>query len=120
MSTPPAAVASQPQDKISTVSSGTFRSVPGERAAGSVNIIKVDNRNYVRFDVDTDIGASLDPIITFGNDNRADLSINLGSLKGTKGSRNYEIPDSVHPNKYLQVLIHCRAFDVPIGYADLR
>ncbi len=108
-----------PSNTSSTIAAGNFRSAPGERAAGTVNLIKVDNRYYVRLEADTDIGASPDPIVTFGNGNRADLSINLGSLKGTKGSQNYEVPDSVDSSKYGQVIIYCRAFHVPIGYADL-
>jgi hypothetical protein len=104
----------------STIASGKFRSAPGERAAGTVNLIKVDDRYYVRFEADTDIGASPDPIVTFGNGDRADLSINLGSLKGTKGSQNYEVPEPVDSSKYSQVIIYCRSFHVPIGYADLN
>lgn len=119
--TPPAAVSapSAPPIRDGTVATGNFRSAPGERAAGTVTIIRVDNRYYVRLEADTDIGASPDPIVTFGNGDRADLSINLGSLKGTKGSQNYEVPDTIDSTKYTQVIIYCRAFRVPIGYANL-
>ncbi len=111
-----------PQQTIntnSTLATGNFRSAPGERASGTVHIIKVDGRTYVRFEADTNIGPSPDPIVTLGNGERADLSINLGSLKGTKGSQNYEVPNSINIGKYSQVIIYCRSFHVPIGFANL-
>jgi hypothetical protein len=115
----PAASPQVPPSTTSTIATGNFRSAPGERADGTVHLIKVDGTYYVRFEADTDIGASPDPIVTFGNGDRADVSINLGSLKGTKGSQNYEVPASIDTSKYSQVIIYCRAFHVPIGYADL-
>jgi hypothetical protein len=117
--TSPTPSSQQPANTNSTIATGSFRSAPGERAAGTVHIIKVDGRNYVRFEADTNIGPSPDPIVTLGNDDRADLSINLGSLKGTKGSQNYEIPSSIDISKYSQVIIYCRSFHIPIGYANL-
>ena len=116
----PVVAPQQQSNATNTIATGSFRSAPGERAAGTVHIIKVDDRQYVRFESDTDIGPSPDPIVTFGNGDRADLSINLGSLKGTKGSQNYEIPSSVDFSKYSQVIIYCRSFHVPIGFADIK
>jgi hypothetical protein len=115
----PATPPQPPASTNTTVASGSFRPAPGESAAGTVHLIKVDNRFYVRLESDTNIGATPDPIVTFGNGDRADLSINLGSLKGTKGSQNYQVPDSIDSSKYTQVVIYCRAFHVPLGYADL-
>ncbi len=98
---------------------GSLRSAPGEHAEGTVHIYKTDGRYIIRFEDDTVIGASPDPIVTFGNQDKADLSINLGSLKGTKGSQNYDVPTSVDPTKYGQVFVYCRSLHVPIGIADV-
>ena len=99
---------------------GAFRSAPGERAQGTVHIIKIGPHYVVRIEDDFKIGGSPDPIVTFGNDNKADLSFNLGKLKGDLGSQNYDVPDSVDITRYRQVIIYCRSYHVPLGYADLK
>lgn len=46
--------------------------------------------------------------------------INLGKLKGNKGSQNYTLPDEVDLSIYSKVVIYCKQFSVDFGYADLK
>jgi hypothetical protein len=43
----------------------------------------------------------------------------LGRLKGNEGNQNYNVPSEADPEKYRVVVIWCRAFSVPFGYAEL-
>jgi hypothetical protein len=52
------------------------------------------------------------------NDYSAD-ALNLGSLKGTDGAFNYEIPAGTDVSQYRSAIIWCRQFDVLFGHAEL-
>lgn len=45
--------------------------------------------------------------------------ISLGSIKGTKGDQNYELPADLDLNKYRAVTIWCKRFSVNFGTAPL-
>ncbi|WP_371575979.1 DM13 domain-containing protein [Streptomyces sp. NBC_01314] len=45
--------------------------------------------------------------------------VNLGKLKGNKGSQNYTVPPDVDPSRYTSVSIWCDRFDVSFGAAEL-
>ena len=49
----------------------------------------------------------------------ADGAIELGSLKATDGSFNYEVPPGVEVDAFGSVVIWCRAFSVQFGVAEL-
>ncbi|MEN3584436.1 DM13 domain-containing protein [Streptomyces sp. ZYX-F-203] len=46
--------------------------------------------------------------------------VDLGGLKGNKGSQNYPVPEDVDPSAYTSVSIWCDRFDVSFGAAELR
>jgi hypothetical protein len=46
--------------------------------------------------------------------------VNLGKLKGNKGSQNYELPDSVDLEQLTSVSIWCKRFAVSFGAAELK
>lgn len=48
-----------------------------------------------------------------------DGALNLGSLKGTDGAFNYEIPDGTDVSQFMSAIIWCRQFDVLFGHAEL-
>ncbi|MEO7617524.1 MAG: DM13 domain-containing protein, partial [Candidatus Saccharibacteria bacterium] len=116
------AITTSPDPKAVTpiiLAGGTFKAAPGERIQGTAHIIKIGSHYVVRLEDDFKLGSSPDPIVTLGNDNNADLKINLGDLKGDQGSQNYDVPDSILISNYHQVIIYCRAYHIPLGYADL-
>lgn len=45
--------------------------------------------------------------------------VDLGGLKGNRGSQNYEIPSDVDLSEYNAVMIYCRAFHVVFSTAPL-
>ena len=52
-------------------------------------------------------------------DNYRSNTLELGKLKGNKGSQNYVLPEGVDVVAYDRVIIWCKAFGVLFGYADL-
>jgi hypothetical protein len=46
-------------------------------------------------------------------------AINIGELKATKGTQEYEIPAGVNLADYNSVLVHCEAYSVLWGGGDL-
>ncbi len=46
-------------------------------------------------------------------------AINIGELKSTKGAQEYEIPAGIDLSEYGSVLVHCEAYSVLWGGADL-
>lgn len=46
-------------------------------------------------------------------------ALNLGSLKGTDGAFNYEVPAGTDVTQYKSAIIWCRQFDVLFGHAEL-
>lgn len=46
--------------------------------------------------------------------------VNLGALKGNIGDQNYNMPPDTDLSGYKVVVIWCRAFATPFGYAELH
>ena len=46
--------------------------------------------------------------------------VDLGRLKGNRGSQNYELPDSVDLRRLTGLSIWCDRFNVSFGAAELR
>jgi hypothetical protein len=106
------------QPKI--LSQGEFIGQSNHRAAGTVKIIKIDGKNYVRFEENFDAENGPDLFVHLGKDGAYDPKINLGKLKGNLGSQNYEIPNEIDLEDYNEVWIWCRAFSVPFAKAEMK
>ena len=53
------------------------------------------------------------------SDGYEDGALNLGSLKGTDGAFNYEVPPGTDVSQFKSAIIWCRQFDVLFGHAEL-
>lgn len=102
------------------LSEGTFAGADSfHQAAGTVQVVGVDGKKYVRFEENFSVTNGPDLYVYFGKDGKPDLNVSLGRLKGNQGSQNYEIPDTVSLSDYNQVWVWCRAFSVPFGSASI-
>ena len=85
---------------------------------GSALLIEDNGKNILRFeDFETINGPNLH--IYLSSDLGDDDFIDLGEIKATKGSVNYDIPEGVDLDKYNKVLVWCVPFKVLFSYADL-
>jgi hypothetical protein len=87
------------------------------RASGEAAVYRLqDGTAFVRLE-DIDVQNGPDYVLYLAPGIGADSpgGINLGALKGNKGSQNYELPTGVDLGAPHTVLIWCRAFSVPVA-----
>ncbi|HLF59934.1 MAG TPA: DM13 domain-containing protein [Acidimicrobiia bacterium] len=105
------------------ISTGQFVGID-HSATGTANVYEQDGRYVLRFEDDTDIQNGPDlyvlllPSTSYQGGSPTEY-IDLGTLKGTVGSQNYELPADFDPEVHRTVLIWCLRFAVPFAAAPL-
>ena len=85
---------------------------------GKAVLLEVDGKKIIRFeDFETINGPDLHIYLAseLGNQDYIDL----GKIRATKGSVNYEVPTDVDTSRYNKVLVWCEPFGVLFSYAEL-
>jgi hypothetical protein len=114
----------------STMPSGPLATQTGQLfgidhgARGTATIYEQDGAYVLRFEDDTDIqnGPDLYVWLLAGTEYEGGTPadyLDLGTLKGTVGSQNYELPPEYDPATHRAVLIWCLRFAVPFAAAPL-
>jgi hypothetical protein len=96
---------------------GQFRSHAHE-TTGSARVV---GGKLQLVDLDTDAGPDLRVYVVAGPYDGGDVGdhVDLGALKGNKGTQQYELPTGLDTARYGTVVIWCRAFSVAFGSAAL-
>jgi hypothetical protein len=105
-----------------TLSTGTLRRISVIHfGSGKVSILQVSRQRFLRFE-NVEIAAA--PAIHVYLSDRTDGSpgtfTDLGSLKATSGSFNYQIPTTVDLARVKSVVAWCQQFTVTVTYAVLQ
>ena len=109
------APSSQQPPKFSKL--GAFQGLKGHQATGKAEVISVGDVSFLRFeDFEVTNGPDLHVYMTKNGD--VDSGIDLGKLKGNKGSQNYEL-SGINTNVYNVVVIYCQPFHVYFASANL-
>ena len=89
--------------------------------SGTVRVLTlVDGSRVLRIeDLDTSNGPDVKVVLSPDPDGYVDGALSLGTLKGNKGSQNYEIPADADLAAFASVVIWCKRFDVDFGVAPL-
>jgi hypothetical protein len=96
---------------------GTFQGLKGHQATGKAEVITVGDVSFLRFeDFEVTNGPDLHVYMTKNGD--VDTGIDLGQLKGNKGSQNYEL-SGINTDVYNTVVIYCQPFHVHFASAKL-
>ena len=121
-------VASQAQAPSSSgdnvqLASGRFEGL-AHGASGTAAVVELASGEHVLTftDLDTDNGPDLRVYLAaqpVGSDGDADDFLDLGGLKGNKGTQQYAIPAGTDTERYSTVVIWCRAFTVGFAKAEL-
>lgn len=90
----------------------------GHPASGTVRIVTVAGKRYVRYENFKTINGP-DIYVYLAKDLDAKEFISLGRVRATEGNINYEIPDGVTIADYPYVLTWCKAFGVLFNSAKV-
>ncbi len=90
----------------------------GHPAEGTAHVFEAEGKRFVRYeDFETLNGPDL--FVYLAKDLDAKEFVDLGRLRATEGSVNYEIPEGIDPSEYPYVLTWCRAFGVLFNSAKV-
>jgi hypothetical protein len=117
--TPATAAPARPTGPV-IVGRGAFRS--GEhQTTGTAALLRRPDRTAVvtLTDLDTSPGPDLRVYLVPGSGDNVRGALDLGALRGNRGTQQYEVPAGRDPARYGAVIIWCRAFSVAFGTAAL-
>jgi len=105
------------------LASGSFEGL-AHGASGMAAVVELASGEHVLTftDLDTDNGPDLRVYLVAGpvaNDSDIGDFVDLGGLKGNKGTQQYSIPAGTDTGRYSTVVIWCRAFTVSFAKAEL-
>ncbi len=98
-----------------------------KKLRGSWSVVERDGKTFIVFADDfraakgPDLKIFLSPksVADATGKNAVDGSLNIGELKKTKGTQEYEVPAGVDLSAYGSVLVHCEAYSVLWGGGNL-
>jgi hypothetical protein len=98
-----------------------------KKLKGAWEVVERDGKTFIVFADDFRAANGPDLKIFLSPQTVADVTgktavngaINIGELKATKGTQEYEVPAGVNLSDYNSVLVHCEAYSVLWGGGDL-
>ncbi|MEA2646893.1 MAG: hypothetical protein QOE92_1976 [Chloroflexota bacterium] len=116
------AVGATPASGPRTVATGELRQVNAvDFGHGRVLVIQDGDRRFLRFDNVEIAGAPAQRVyLSDADDGRPGNFTDLGDLRATNGSFNYEIPAAVDLSRVRSVVSWCRQFNTTVTYAVLQ
>jgi hypothetical protein len=122
----PAGIATGGAARAEVLGSGEFRGLEHETTGRAVLLDAPDGSRTLRLeDLDTLNGPDLRVYLSelpagLGERAYGERFVDLGGLKGNRGSQNYQIPAEVDVARYRSVVIWCYRFTVGFGVAALE
>ena len=89
--------------------------------SGTIRIVRIGADRFARFE-DVDIAGAPDMYVYLSDrtDGKPGTFTDLGKLKATNGSFNYQIPPTVDLGSVRSLVVWCRQFNVTVTYAALK
>jgi hypothetical protein len=113
--------ASSPLPTASVVAAGMLRKIsPVHFGSGQVSILDLAGTRYIRFENVAIAGApNMYVYLSDRSDGQPGRFTDLGPLKATDGSFNYQLPEGLDLTAVHSVVVWCRAFAVTVTFAEL-
>ena len=108
-------------DENIELAAGDFEAAEEGSASGRAALVKVADGPVMLTITDLDVAAGPDLRVYLVPGDGEDVSdkLDLGGLKGNKGSQQYELPEGTDTDGPHTVVVYCRAFSVAFGRAQL-
>lgn len=101
------------------ISEGKFTGATDHVTSGSAIIQKTGDGSYqVVLGDDFKLDGAPAPYVALGFDVYKEENT-LGKLAKNKGTQSYAIPENIDPEKYNEIWIWCKKYNVPLGVAKL-
>ncbi len=104
------------------IGSGDFQGLTGYSAAGGFEIIE-ENTNplTIEFSSNFDTGRVPDLVLYLSNSTRTNAgALFISETVSNQGAQIFELPEATNIDDYEFVLLYCRAFNVPVGFATIQ
>jgi hypothetical protein len=103
------------------LAAGMLRRIdPVHYGSGQVQFVRAGETRFLRFqDVEIAGAPNMFVYLSDRGDGQPGRYTDLGALKATNGSFNYEVPASVELDTVRAVVVWCRAFSVTVTYAPV-
>lgn len=120
--TPDAVANAAPADETVILAGEVVGADEFHTGSGRVAILEVAPGSYVlRFEGFSVLnGPDLHVYLSPDPSGYATGAVDIGKLKATDGSFNYELPAGIDPSGYRSVVIWCQPFEVQFAHAELR
>lgn len=101
-----------------------LRGIEGHDGTGTAEVVDTDEGRVLHLDLDFENGPDLRLYLAAAPpdgdpDALDDDVVDLGKLKGNKGTQNYALPDGVDLDRHATVVIWCKRFSVGFGVGAL-
>jgi len=108
-------------EETKTLASGDLRQINiNDYGRGKVLLLAMGSKRFIRFEnVEISAAPAQHVYLSDHTDGMPGIFTDLGALKATNGSFNYEIPPSVDVARVKAVVSYCQQFNVTITYAVL-
>ncbi len=100
--------------------SGTFTGQSNHVTTGGVSVVQTDGGWEIRLAEDFEFDGAPDPRIAFGNDGTFAEGTDFEALQSNTGAQTYSVPAEIDPANFDTVVLWCRQFSVPLGYAPIE
>lgn len=114
-------IAPEPEPQATIVAMGSFLGLTGYSAAGGFEIAEEAETSTVQFTPNFDTGSVPDLVLYLSNSIQTNAGALLISDKvSNSGAQIFTLPEGANQLDYQYVLLYCRAFNVPVGFAKIE
>lgn len=100
--------------------SGTFTGASNHVTTGGVTLVETAEGWEIHLAEDFDFDGAPDPRIAFGKDGSFAEGTDFEPLRANTGAQIYQVPAGYTVADYDTIVLWCRRFSVPLGYAPLN
>lgn len=107
-------------DGAAVVAQGSFSGRNDHVVTGTVQVVEVGDRAYLRLGDGFTLDGAPDPKVGFGTSGAYDEASTVSALRQNAGAQDYALPEGFQLGSLNEAYIWCEDFSVALGVAELR